>query len=364
MPFTLLEIPHFFCDQCTFYTFFKIDLHQHYKSKHNLHPTNKQLQPKNKQKTLKQVYSCDLCLFEADYKLDLKRHYLSKHKIDTNESHFKAATVENISAGTATYKSQTKRAAAVVQTKNVRIKPIEQTTPDYPNGLNCRKCNEVFYWRNKLYEHYKLHNAEEAALKQEKQLIKVQNKLQSQKAKPLAIITQTQQQPPQQQQQQQYQNVISQPILEQTTTTYTNMDSLSLTLTSNTAALNTMAPLTPSSSSTYTLPSDAIPQIVETDQTIENILDFDFNGDALFEDFDDDVDVENDSDNNDHEFRNVSLTSDDDFEEMLQEQNNPHNADAPTESYCPHCQKNFLSQYQFENHMFVHRGVLIKLNNF
>ena len=332
-------------------------MHQHYKSKHNLQPTSKQLQPKNKQKPVKEVYSCDLCFYQCDLKVDLKRHYTNKHNIEAGDIHLKPTLVEKSNASLSPLSAKAKAAATVTSvtatasSKNVKIQPIEKSSPDYPNGLNCRKCHEVFYWRNKLYEHYKLHNAEEAALKQEKQFAKVQHKqtsnLYPSKTKSLKTQMQT---------------IISQSQLDSTnTSTYTNMDTLALNVTPTNAmnTISSMAPLTPSSSSTYTLPSDAVPQIVETDQTIENDMDFDFNGDddALFQDFDDDVDVENDSDENDSEFRNVLLTSDDDFEDMLQDQNNFQNADAVTsESYCAHCQKGFLSQYQFENHMFVHRG--------
>lgn len=253
----------------------------------------------------------------------------------------------------------TKATTAAASSKNVKIRSIEQTTPDYPNGLNCRKCHEVFYWRNKLYEHYKLHNAEEAALKQEKQIIKVQNKPTSNLYQNKAKTSKTPSV--------QTQTVTHAQLDTINSPTYSSLDSLTAlnVTTPNNTTHNLIAPLTPSSSSTYTLPSDAIPQIVETEQTIENDMDFDFNGDddALFGDFDDDVDVENDSDDNDTEFRNVLLTSDDDFEDILQEQNSLNNAtsEAATaattrESYCAHCQKSFLSQYQFENHMFVHRG--------
>lgn len=385
IPFT--EIPHFFCDKCKFYTFFKIDLHQHYKSKHNLQPTNKQLQPKNKQKsaTSNEIYACDLCFYEAEAKAELKNHYKIKHNIEANEIHIKSTKVSKIVNNLSPLTAKAKAAAISNKTtnatsnKNIKIQANVTTTPDYPNGLNCRKCHEVFYWRNKLYEHYKLHNAEEAALKQEKQLMKMQNKTSnlyaqntknSKSSKTSTALTSTFTAAPS----------IAQTSLETTnpnatitTTSNCNLDSLALNVTTpNSSSLNsTLAPLTPSSSSTYTLPSDAIPQIVETELTIENDMDFDFNGDedALFGDFDDDVDVENDSDDNDTEFRNVLLTSDDDFDDMLEEQNSLNMSDSgggmsgigatTTQSFCAHCQKSFLSQYQFENHMFVHRGKLI-----
>ncbi|XP_075167413.1 uncharacterized protein LOC142239507 [Haematobia irritans] len=493
------EIPHFFCEQCNFYTFFKIDLHQHYKNKHNIQPTSKQLQPKNKQNRTSEVdmdpetknaivqkieryarsprlvYSCDICFYECDLKYEIRRHYLAKHRMQVQDIQQRltrscAKNIQPISILTTSVPVST--AASVVnetpQTQsltvtNAKVKvncnknltPVssveEPQMPDYINGLNCRKCNEVFFYRNKLYEHYKLHSAAEEALRQQKQVAKqiqkqtqincipqqavqIQPTISSETQLSLQIqdTIEANTQNPQQQQtdslhlqlqlpaniqlqqpehsdlqlevqqpadtqlqiqqdvqlhrqqqdtQLQLQNptdiqiqypeqtalqaILPQPLLPQphqevviTTTpldntsslqTFNNVDPISLVLTPNNTTLNnhSAAPLTPSSSSTYTLPSDAIPQIVEMEQTIETDMDFDFNGDALFEDFDD-VDVENEADD-------IVLTSDDDFDDMLKEQGETQTQTAT--SYCAQCQKSFISQYQFENHMFLHRGL-------
>uniref|UniRef100_A0A1I8NMD0 Uncharacterized protein n=1 Tax=Stomoxys calcitrans TaxID=35570 RepID=A0A1I8NMD0_STOCA len=497
------EIPHFFCENCSFYTFFKIDLHQHYKSKHGIQPTNRQLQPKNKQtrasevdmdpqtkkavvqkieryaRSPRLVYSCDICFYECDLKYEIRRHYLSKHRMQLQDFQQRptrsslTAAIQPISftnivessppappAAPATPKENATNNNKIVKIRvnsvNKNAKAVEAVNPsameepqlpDYINGLNCRKCNEVFFYRNKLYEHYKLHTAAEEALRQQKKAAKKQTgkslpNSQIQQTTPLVESTlgyqqqeteatqlhlqqqtdvnlQLQQQdntlvlqqqslqteaplqipqqeaalqmsepqniqmqlpeetqiPPELQMQynqdsqthqthlqvlpqlpQPHQEVVitTTPLDNAIQTTFNNVDAMSLVLTSNTNTMsnNPAAPLTPSSSSTYTLPSDAIPQIVEMEQTIETDMDFDFNGDALFEDFDD-VDVENESDDND--LRNIVLTSDDDFDDMLKEQGETQIQ--TTTSYCAQCQKTFLSQYQFENHMFLHRGL-------
>ncbi|XP_061401779.1 zinc finger protein 236-like [Musca vetustissima] len=439
------EIPHFFCDHCSFYTFFKIDLNQHYKSKHNIQPTNKQLQPKNKPTptttatTTKLVYGCDICFYECDLKYEIKRHYQAKHRMNVQDiqqrptrtgltnntivqpiSHTKVSSTVSVAASAAPSSSSSSSVTSTASSMtgspaktskmNLNNSLNNNTTeedamlPDYLNGLNCRKCNEVFFYRNKLYEHYKLHSAQEEAAKQQKQTTKMQktvNNIQQQQQQQQELSQQLQEQTvaatatnhlhltqnethlamPQQQQnltqepqiQLQYQEPVNQPqqphlqVLQQlpqqevviTTTPLDNsltssfnnvVDPMTLVLTPNTTLNNSVAPLTPSSSSTYTLPSDAIPQIVEMEQTIETDMDFDFNGDALFEDFDD---VENSSDDND--MRNLALTSDDDFDDVLKEQSESQTETAT--SYCAQCQKSFLSQYQFENHMFLHRGL-------
>lgn len=460
-------------------------MHQHYKSKHNIQPTNKQLQPKNKQsrsseadmdpqtknaivqkieryaRSQRLVYYCNICCYECDLKYEIKRHYLAKHRMTVQDVQQRPARsnqrniqpISNIAPTEAAPnppvnetqfqlapKAKTK---SVTNANNTVEDPL---LPDYINGLNCRKCNEVFFYRNKLYEHYKLHSAEEEAMRQQSQVLKAQKnskangttaqetqilptpppqqhteaqiqlqqqtetqiqlqqqaetqiQLQQQTETQMQLQQQTetqiqlpQQEQPEnqlllQQQQQtetqvhvqqqtemqiQYQEqqsqlqqlqilqqlpqphqevVITTTPLDNSITTFNNVDPMSLVLTPNNNTLNNpAAPLTPSSSSTYTLPSDAIPQIVEMEQTIETDMDFDFNGDALFEDFDD-VDVENESDDN---LRNIVLTSDDDFDDML-EQSDTQSRTTPL--YCAQCQKTFLSQYQFENHMFLHRG--------
>lgn len=290
----------------------------------------------------------------------MKKHYKAKHNVEANEIHIKPTKVERIKSKYSPLAAKAKAAAIVSKpatAETVKTAKLGEPTPDYPNGLNCRKCQKLFFWRNKLYEHYKMHSAEEAALKQAKQIVKVQTKTTSSNSSPqkvksvrtplnqIAKTTQSQ-------------------LDAANTSTYTSLGTLPLSVSATSVnALHVAAPLTPSSSSTYTLPSDAVPQIVETDQTIENVMDFEFScdDDALFEDFDDDVDVGHNSDDNDSELRNLLLTSDDDFDDMMQYpgQNSLKNASSslPTSApFCALCQKQFLSQYQYENHMFVHRG--------
>uniref|UniRef100_A0A1B0C5P8 Uncharacterized protein n=1 Tax=Glossina palpalis gambiensis TaxID=67801 RepID=A0A1B0C5P8_9MUSC len=79
------ELPHFFCDNCTFYTFFKEDLHQHYRSRHNIQPTSPQLQPKNKQ--FKEIRQSNFCVVKSSSKLQFKHHYFENHSIHANEIH-------------------------------------------------------------------------------------------------------------------------------------------------------------------------------------------------------------------------------------------------------------------------------------
>uniref|UniRef100_A0A1A9WWV2 Protein krueppel n=1 Tax=Glossina brevipalpis TaxID=37001 RepID=A0A1A9WWV2_9MUSC len=226
-------IPHFFCDTCTFYTFFKMDLCQHYRNKHNIQPTNIQLQPKNKQskeilqskkEEMKHLYTCDLCLFESADKLVLKRHYFENHQIPVKEIHLRPVVVDDDS-----------------EMADIRLCPAVSTTS----------------------------TSSKVVAAQDKQ--------------------------------------------------------------------------SPNAST------------IKTDQ----VYSFDFNNGTLFEDFNDDGETEladNDEKIDLCELQ-LQLTSDDDLEDevVLQKEDDP--IQKHSLSFCVHCQKNILTQYKFENHMFIHRGL-------
>ncbi|XP_037890952.1 zinc finger protein 711 isoform X3 [Glossina fuscipes] len=98
------ELPHFFCDNCTFYTFFKEDLHQHYRSRHNIQPTSPQLQPKNKQfkevrqsnRNREETNRHDFCVVKSSSKLQFKHHYFENHSIHANEIHVTPKIVDSL----------------------------------------------------------------------------------------------------------------------------------------------------------------------------------------------------------------------------------------------------------------------------
>ncbi|XP_053963061.1 uncharacterized protein LOC128866388 isoform X2 [Anastrepha ludens] len=408
------EIPHFFCDQCTFYTFFKIDLTQHYKTKHKLQPTQKQLQPKNKVRPLdqpgdlKHIYACDLCLFETRIKSHLRRHYLSQHQEEATEVQLRPTIDES---------------AVLPHTQNSPSDspPMQRgkaLRPDYPKGLNCKKCAKTFYWRDKLKDHYRQHNLDEGngidnsisealiptavdntapgtsllkhntmqyhmpthnennantllnasiadsnyttngeptvvdahaivdAAVAEAQAAAMQINMQMNAPAPDIIM--------------------DIPVAATNSTSTVTMDAAASASGGN--SIQQQQPVSVMAGYACTqIPSDAVPQIVETDTTIDNSeLDFVFN-DALFEDFEEDENEDEENEEDDGtDFHDLLLTSDDDFDDILHDQQQQRDtsvagAEASNVSnyqpYCVHCNKKFLSQYQFENHMFVHRGL-------
>ncbi|XP_017466328.1 PREDICTED: uncharacterized protein LOC108359139 [Rhagoletis zephyria] len=409
------EIPHFFCDQCAFYTFFKIDLTQHYKTKHKLQPTQKQLQPKNKVRPheqptdAKHIYACDMCLFETRIKSHLRRHYLSQHQEEATEVQLRPTIDESATLS----QLQTSPPDSPPGTPG---KPLR---PDYPKGLNCKKCSKTFYWREKLKDHYRQHGCGEGRSVDNRigeglmssainisgpgtSLLK-QNTMQYQIAtneannvnalltanidghnnynanSESAIID--------------AQALVDAAVAEaQAAAMQINVQMtapapdiimdipVAATISTTTVPMETVVSASnvngiPQEQEQYhhhqqsvavmagyacqQIPSDAIPQVVETDTTIDNSeLDFVFN-DALFEDFEEDENEDEENEEDDGiDFQDLILTSDDDFDDILQDQQQRDSFNANNyQPYCVHCNKKFLSQYQFENHMFVHRGL-------
>ncbi|KAH8234341.1 hypothetical protein KR038_008072 [Drosophila bunnanda] len=121
-----------------------------------------------------------------------------------------------------------------------------------------------------------------------------------------------------------------------------------------------------------TIPADDMPVVDGDDIVIDNNnISLDFDADNLFEEFEeedeavgddegeeeeeeDDADNDDENDNNDAATdQNLLLTSDDDDVDDFDDEQSKH----LQKPYCIYCNKKFTSQYKFENHMFVHRGL-------
>ena len=257
--------------------------------------------------------------------------------------------------------------------------------PDYPNGMNCKKCDRVFYWYHYLREHYKRHSEEEALAKAlNEHGIEHTTSNQQQQTTSSAEQQQTTSNAEQDQ-------VLIHAALDfemnnaaagATTTEKHNNNSINNNNSNNNNNLifttlqeqheqqqnqheqqhlqqedptASKGYVNTANNSTFHIPSDAIPQIVETDNIIDNDIDFDFNDDALFGDFDNDVNSADDGNNDVEDFQDLLMTSDDDFEELISDRSESEAAQQRLN--CTHCNKSFFSQYQFENHMFVDRGM-------
>ncbi|KAH8253380.1 hypothetical protein KR032_005164 [Drosophila birchii] len=123
-----------------------------------------------------------------------------------------------------------------------------------------------------------------------------------------------------------------------------------------------------------TIPADDMPVVDGDDIVIDNNnISLDFDAENLFEEFEeedetvgedegeeeeeeeeDEADNDDENDNNDAATdQNLLLTSDDDDVDDFDDEQSKH----LQKPYCIYCNKKFTSQYKFENHMFVHRGL-------
>ncbi|XP_017054021.1 uncharacterized protein LOC108096698 isoform X2 [Drosophila ficusphila] len=114
-----------------------------------------------------------------------------------------------------------------------------------------------------------------------------------------------------------------------------------------------------------TIPADDMPVVDGDDIVIDNNnISLDFDAENLFEEFEEEEDAvgeEEEEDDNDDENdnndaatdQNLLLTSDDDDVDDFDDEQSKH----LQKPYCIYCNKKFTSQYKFENHMFVHRGL-------
>uniref|UniRef100_A0A1B0FJX4 Uncharacterized protein n=1 Tax=Glossina morsitans morsitans TaxID=37546 RepID=A0A1B0FJX4_GLOMM len=289
------ELPHFFCDNCTFYTFFKEDLHQHYRSKHNIQPTSPQLQPKNKhfkeirqshkggEKTKQHVYACNLCLFESSSKLQFKHHCFENHQIHANEIY---------------------------------------VTPKIG-----RQIDDIYVYNNQnVYLVDSLMNAPTQFT------LIVQN---TAKRLHRAKFDCPKDIPPD-----------CKEIVQGGPSSETTSNDMGMTQTTDQASLVATSVKQPAHVTT------GAERSVEKQKTINKTDALDFGNDTLFEDFDDVKSVNNEKKTNFHELR---LTPDDNFDDEKNNVNNSEQLRQYPVSFCVHCQKNFLSQYEFENHVFIRR---------
>lgn len=99
ISYHFLDLPKFYCDQCTFYTLRSADLIQHYTEEHkgsiqevskgNLLERTPMPLDKNR------IYSCDMCLFDTPRCSQLQTHYSEKHLITPSEVQLRPSWVND-----------------------------------------------------------------------------------------------------------------------------------------------------------------------------------------------------------------------------------------------------------------------------
>lgn len=398
---TFLDLPKFYCDQCSFYSLRSADLIQHYTTEHKScvnesrsnHLDRSQLSfPADRSR----IYSCDMCLFEAPTSGQLRVHYSDKHLIVPSEVQLRPSW---------THEPKQRNTDTMLSSGNA------STQPDIPLGIKCRFYNFKYQFGINSICLFKdppiTSTATTAATSSTTGLAQP----------PLATTTTTTVVTPMNDI-----NVVVDttslfyaataeqlPNNNATTATTTDSNTFSIfpeqsfanslttpTATPTTISVDTNGVVTTTSSTTNpntsifgdmqdfidntdvaaicTIPADDMPVVDGDDIVIDNNnISLDFDAENLFEDFEDvevgeedeedeeDAENEDENDNNDEAAdQNLLLTSDDDDVDDFDDEQSKH----LQKPYCIYCNKKFTSQYKFENHMFVHRGECISYKSF
>ncbi|XP_030387183.1 uncharacterized protein LOC115633834 isoform X2 [Scaptodrosophila lebanonensis] len=347
---THTNLPKFYCDQCTFYSLRSTELMDHYKTLHNIQPTVAQGLFRNVKATaapsdVNKTYSCDMCLFETQSRGQLRVHYNKKHLVEPSEIQLRPSWCADN--------------GNVVKCDGVPGKQVKQTqlpigityapTPNPPEQLTLltatsSNTNEII--TTPILEYTT--NSD--------------------------VVTATANSPPQ--------------IITDSEFPSTADNSFAIFPESSTAAepkkalplVSTQAPIigdmqefidNTDVAAICTIPADGMPVADGEDLVIDNNnISLDFDAENLFEDFEDEDEpdeeveeeeeeedesnIDDENDNNGSAInQNLVHTSDDDDVDDFDDEQSKH----LQKPYCVYCNKKFTSQYKFENHMFVHRGL-------
>ncbi|XP_020799281.1 uncharacterized protein LOC110177084 isoform X2 [Drosophila serrata] len=405
------NLPKFFCDQCDFYSLRSVDLIEHYKTTHHRVDENGSTShdPGSEETG---VYSCDMCLFETRTCSQLRVHYTNHHGIQPTEVQLRPSWTNN--GGNETNNKELSSIgrqpepadlpvaikypplvgdsqvpvevqAPVQQPVLVQQQPVVVTTP---TTLYPQTSNNI----NVVVDTTPLFYASTTSSTVQAGPVPVQTMQMPVQTMPVPTV-QTMPMP-----------VQVMPVLPQATTVMESanennsnafdiqnpfpkilpsneqeneavpVDSISTANTSNISMFGDMQDFIDNTdvAAICTIPADDMPVVDGDDIVIDNNnISLDFDADNLFEEFEeeddavgedegeeeeeeDEADNDDENDNNDAATdQNLLLTSDDDDVDDFDDEQSKH----LQKPYCIYCNKKFTSQYKFENHMFVHRGL-------
>ncbi|KAH8270828.1 hypothetical protein KR018_005808 [Drosophila ironensis] len=387
------HLPKFFCDQCDFYSLRSAHLIQHYQSQHN-RPEG--LAEGKAEGTAQEPrsYSCDMCLYETRSVSELRSHYAQQHTVQptevelrpsgswTNSNHAEGRVADGLAAkdkpaGRLSNSSETPVAIKYPPAGADCQQPtVATTTTVAPNGeLNVVvDATPLFYTAtsNSVAAAAAAAAAAEAEAAAAEEAASVSAAAQAAQAAQTPV-----------------------PTVDSTTGgdgsntfgIFPEISESSLPANEETAPPPTQAAAANTSNPNIsifgdmqefidnsdvaaicTIPADDMPVVDGDDIVIDNNnISLDFDAENLFEDFeedeeavgedeedDDEAENEDENDNNDAATdQNLLLTSDDDDVDDFDDEQSKH----LQKPYCIYCNKKFTSQYKFENHMFVHRGL-------
>ncbi|EDW60503.2 uncharacterized protein [Drosophila virilis] len=360
------HLPKFYCDQCSYYSLRSADLIQHYTTEHKSCISESRSNHLDKALLTEpadrsRIYSCDMCLFEAPSSGQLRVHYSEKHLIVPSEVQLRPNW---------TYESKDRNANSTLTSGHSTA-----TQLDIPLGIKYPPMTSATGTAT---------SSPTATIQQPPQATTTTVVTQSGDINVVVDATSL------------FYAAGQLPAAGAPTTGATDSETFaifpeqsfanSLTTSTITGETNGVAPATVSSNpntsifgdmqdfidntdvaAICTIPADDMPVVDGDDIVIDNNnISLDFDAENLFEDFedvevgeeddDDEDDAENDDENDNNDAaadQNLLLTSDDDDVDDFDDEQSKH----LQKPYCIYCNKKFTSQYKFENHMFVHRGL-------
>ncbi|XP_016929679.3 uncharacterized protein [Drosophila suzukii] len=361
------NLPKFFCDQCDYYSLRSTDLIQHYKMVHHRSDEN----GRSDKEPDSRVFSCDMCLFETRNASQLRAHYTDGHRVHPTEVQLRPSWSSE--AGASILQAPAPSGVAPKQLPSVRkpdhndipigIKyppvvveqqvPMQQPVPMATTSTTITETGDI----NVLVDATPLFYAATASTT-------------AVATNPLPIPMT--------------------PVVESTGEANSNAFEIFPEISDGTLPVNEavqqavqQVAVNTSNISIFgdmqdfidntdvaaicTIPADDMPVVDGDDIVIDNNnISLDFDAENLFEDFDEEEDAvgeeeeeeeadnDDENDNNDAATdQNLLLTSDDDDVDDFDDEQSKH----LQKPYCIYCNKKFTSQYKFENHMFIHRGL-------
>ncbi|KAL7736760.1 hypothetical protein ACLKA6_015611 [Drosophila palustris] len=384
------HLPKFYCDQCSYYSLRSADLIQHYMEDHNtsIGESKSQLEKSSLSTTDRsRIYSCDLCLFDTPSSVQLRKHYSDKHLMQPSEVQLRPSW---------NHESKDKGGRTTLVSDQNQLRNSQPAVSHIPLGIKYSTTSAV------ATDELRATNESSATTAMHVQ----------QQAQPTttAVVTATGDINVVVDATTMFYAATAASTSEEATATTTTTASIatelnefamfpeqsfanSMTTTTLTREASGMLPAVNSAAVAHTgnpncsifgdmqdfiddtdvaavctIPADDMPVVDGDDIVIDNNnMSLDFDAENLFEDFEEDVEVgedddedeedaENDDENDNNDAaadQNLLLTSDDDDVDDFDDEQSKH----LQKPYCIYCNKKFTSQYKFENHMFVHRGL-------
>ncbi|XP_034478864.1 uncharacterized protein LOC117785081 isoform X3 [Drosophila innubila] len=390
------HLPKFYCDQCAYYSLRSADLIQHYMEEHKtfIGDNKSQLEKSSLSLTTdrSRIYSCDMCLYETLTSFQLRKHYSDKHQMQpsevqlrpswSNESKEKGGRSTLVSDQNQLRNSQPAISHIPLGIKYPTVSAVTTAELRATNESSATTAMQLNTAQPTTTTTAVVTPAGDINVVVDATTLFYAATAASTTVEATATTTTT---PPITTDSNEFTIFPGQSFVNSMTTTTMPGETSGMLPAVNTVTVSAVAPTGNPNSSIFgdmqdfiddtdvaavcTIPADDMPVVDGDDIVIDNNnMNLDFDAENLFEDFeedaevgeedddDDEEDAENDDENDNNNAaadQNLFLTSDDDDVDDFDDEQSKH----LQKPYCIYCNKKFTSQYKFENHMFVHRGL-------